>query len=157
MSDMSLINKKEFNKADFNLEYFLGGTSMLNFVITSDFDLIKLSNDGITKGSLEALVSHLGVSRKAFAEDILNISVKTIERKKADHKFDKRTSSHIIEIAKVLEHAFRVFETEEKVQLWLSTPNSSLNNLKPIDIFNTPTGLHMVNSILGRIEEGVFS
>jgi len=63
----------------------------------------------------------------------------------------------VIEIAKVVEHAFSVFENDEKVKSWLSAPNKALNNIKPIDLFYMPTGLNMVNDVLGRIEEGVYS
>jgi putative toxin-antitoxin system antitoxin component (TIGR02293 family) len=63
----------------------------------------------------------------------------------------------VIEIAKVVEHAFVVFESEEKVKNWLNMPNKALNNIKPIDLFYMPTGLNMVSDILGRIEEGVYS
>ena len=70
---------------------------------------------------------------------------------------DKFTSSPSIEIVTVVERAFAVFESEEKVKLWLSTANSALNNMKPIDLFYLPTGLNMVNDILGRIEEGIYS
>ena len=97
------------------------------------------------------------VTKKNFAEDILNLSVKTLERKKSDDLLDRQTSSHVIEVAKVVEHAFDVFEDEEKVQKWLSTPNRALNQMKPLDLFYMPTGLGMVNNVLGRIEEGVYS
>ncbi|RYY28951.1 MAG: DUF2384 domain-containing protein, partial [Sphingobacteriaceae bacterium] len=33
----------------------------------------------------------------------------------------------------------------------------ALNNLKPINFFTMPTGLLMVDQVLGRIEEGIFS
>lgn len=130
---------------------------MLAMDIRSGFDLINLSNLGLKKASLDALIGHLGMSKKAFTENILNISVKTMERKKSDDLLDKRTSSYIIEITKVVEHAFAVFGDEEKVQRWLNTSNKALNQMKPIDLFEIPTGLDMVNRILGRIEEGVYS
>ncbi|HEY4326558.1 MAG TPA: antitoxin Xre/MbcA/ParS toxin-binding domain-containing protein [Mucilaginibacter sp.] len=137
--------------------HLLGGKSIVDKPIRSEFDIISLSNEGITKASLDALIGHLGISKKAFSENILDTSVKTLERKKSTDKLDKRTSSHIIEIAKVLEHVFSVFETEERVKNWVNTPNRALNNMKPIDLFYLPTGLNMVNDILGRIEEGVYS
>jgi putative toxin-antitoxin system antitoxin component (TIGR02293 family) len=135
----------------------LGGASLVKQPITSNFDLIALSDQGITKASLESLIGHVGISKKSFLESILDISVKTLERKKSTEKLDRRTSSHVIEIAKVVEHAFTVFEEEEKVKRWLSKPNAALNNMKPLDLFSTSTGLGMVNDTLGRIEEGVYS
>jgi putative toxin-antitoxin system antitoxin component (TIGR02293 family) len=135
----------------------IGGKAIVTQSVQSEFDIISLSNEGITKASLDALISHLGISKKSFSENILDASVKTIERKKNTDKLDKHTSSLVIEIAKVLEHAFKVFENEEKVKSWINTPNKALNHLKPIDLFYLPTGLNMVNDILGRIEEGVYS
>src|ERR1700759_4087090 len=139
-----------------NFTQWLGGKNVIKQPIRSDFDIISLSNEGITKASLDALTAHLGISKKAFSENILDTSVKTLERKKSTDKLDKRTSSHVIEIAKVVEHAFEVFEDEDKVKSWLNAPNRALNGIKPIDLFYLPTGLGMVNDILGRIEHGIF-
>ena len=135
----------------------LGGKAIIGNHIRSEFDLLFIINEGITKASMDALIGHLGISKKAFSENILNTSVKTFERKKSTDKLDRQTSSHLIEIAKVVEHAFAVFENEQKVNTWLNYPNRALNNTKPIDLFYVPTGLKMVNDILGRIEEGVYS
>jgi putative toxin-antitoxin system antitoxin component (TIGR02293 family) len=154
---MKLAEKKIKQNRELNFVHLLGGKSIVTKPIRSEFDIISLSNEGITKASLDVLISHLGISKKAFSENILDTSVKTLERKKSTDKLDKRTSSHIIEIAKVLEHVFAVFESEEKVKSWLNTPNRALNSIKPIDLFYLPTGLNMVNDILGRIEEGVYS
>jgi putative toxin-antitoxin system antitoxin component (TIGR02293 family) len=154
---MKIAEKKTSRSQELSFVHLLGGKSIVTKPIRSEFDIIDLSNDGLTKASLDALIGHLGISKKAFSENILDASVKTLERKKSTDKLDKHTSSLVIEIAKVVEHAFAVFENEEKVKSWLSTPNKALNNIKPIDLFYMPTGLNMVNDILGRIEEGVYS
>jgi putative toxin-antitoxin system antitoxin component (TIGR02293 family) len=151
---MAVVKKK---KSMNNLVYLLGGTDLIREKIRSAFDLITLSNKGIRKASLDALVGHMGMTKKSFAEDILNLSVKTLERKNDDDLLDRQTSSHIIEVAKVVEHAFEVFEDEERVQKWLNTPNRALNQFKPLELFYIPTGLAMVDNVLGRIEEGVYS
>ena len=135
----------------------LGGKDIVTKPSRTEFDIISLSNDGITKASLDALIGHLGISKRAFSENILDASVKTLERKKSTDKLDKHTSSLVIEIARVVEHAFAVFEDGEKVKQWLNAPNRALNNIKPNDLFYTPTGLNMVSDILGRIEDGVCS
>jgi putative toxin-antitoxin system antitoxin component (TIGR02293 family) len=154
---VKLAEKKIKQNPELNFVHLLGGKNILTTPIRSEFDIIALSNDGITKASLDALIGHLGISKKVFSENILVASVKTLERKKSTDKLDKRTSSHVIEIAKVVEHALAVFENEEKVKSWLNTANRALNNIKPIDLFYIPTGLGLVNDILGRIEEGVYS
>jgi putative toxin-antitoxin system antitoxin component (TIGR02293 family) len=155
-ADLDLL-KKNPRLAAFDFVNLLGGKNIVTKPILSEFDIISLSNEGITKASLDVLISYLGISKKAFSENILDASVKTLERKKSTDKLDKHTSSLVIEIAKVVEHAFAVFEDEEKVKKWLNTSNRALNNIKPIDLLNMPTGLNMVNDVLGRIEEGVYS
>lgn len=154
---MNIADKKTAPGKKISFINLLGGKDVITQPIQSDFDFITLSNEGITKASLDALVSHLGISKKAFSENILDASVKTLERKKSNDRLSKHTSSHVIEIAKVTEHAFAVFEDEDKVKRWFNTPNRALNNTKPIDLLYMPTGLNMVNDILGRIEEGVYS
>lgn len=139
------------------LMVLLGGKYSARKPVLSGFDLIALSDEGITRKAIESLAQRIGVSQKTFAESILNISVKTIERKKPTDRLDKKISSHVIEIAKVIQHAGEVFEDKEKLTRWLAKPNRALNGKKPVDLLDTLTGLQMVNDILGRIEEGVYS
>jgi putative toxin-antitoxin system antitoxin component (TIGR02293 family) len=123
----------------------------------SSFDYIKLGQNGITKLSIDQLAQHIGMSRKNIAEQIFDISVKTLERKTPDEKLDKKISSHAVELAKLLQHANEIFDDEEKVRQWVNTKNAALNNNAPVSFFDTFTGLGMVNDILIRIEEGVYS
>ncbi len=136
---------------------WLGGSVLIDQDIRTDFDIIKAGTAGITKASIDELTSYIGVSKKSMAEDILNVSIKTLERKDPKDKLDKRTSSHALEIARVMQHAFEVFEDEEKARKWLNRENRALNGSKPVQLLNTLTGINMVNDILTRIEEGVYS
>lgn len=70
---------------------------------------------------------------------------------------DEKTSSGVLEIARIMQHAFEVFEEEDKARKWLNRENRALNGAKPVQLFNTLTGINMVNDILGRIDEGVYS
>ncbi|GAA4802014.1 hypothetical protein GCM10023231_33640 [Olivibacter ginsenosidimutans] len=144
-------------KTAWNVTSLLGGQEVLSTSIKTEFDLIALGNQGLTKASLDALVTFLGIPKKAFVEGMLDMSVKTIERKKEGDLLDRHTSSHLIEIAKVVAHAVEVFEDEDKVRDWLAKTNRSLNGMRPLELFAMPTGLALVNTVLGRIEEGVYS
>ena len=125
--------------------------------IRTRFDLLDFVKAGIPKSSIVTLADRAGLSKKFLAEDVFQISVKTLERKSAKAKMDFRISSHAIEIARVLEHALEVFGNIERVQKWINRENHALNNKKPVTLFNTLTGLNMVNDVLGRIEEGVYT
>lgn len=149
--------KKGSDSFENSILQWLGGSNSIRSLLRSDFDLIQAGAEGIPKSSIDALAAHLGISRKTMAEDILDLSVKTMERKAPSDKLDKRTSSHAIEIAKVIQHAYAVFEDSDKVRRWINKENTALNSMKPLQLFDTMTGLVMVNDILGRIEEGVYS
>jgi putative toxin-antitoxin system antitoxin component (TIGR02293 family) len=138
-----------------SISYWLG--SSFTSKMGSDFDVIEIGREGITKASIDYLTTHMGITRKTMAEDVLGMSVKTLERKTPKEKLDKQASSHAIEIAKVMQHAYDVFGDEEKVKRWMNKENRALNHLKPVMILGTLTGINMVNDILGRIQEGVYS
>ena len=154
-----VINGRDVAGAKINnsITHWLGMPLTTAKTMQSDFDIIKLSAVGITKSSINNLASYIGISRKNMAEDIFDVSVKTLERKDNKTRLDKKTTSHALEIAKVVQHAYEVFRDEEKVKLWINRENKALNNMKPVQVFDTLSGLNMVNDILGRIEEGVYS
>jgi putative toxin-antitoxin system antitoxin component (TIGR02293 family) len=149
--------KSPSKKESHTITRWLGGAQLVSSSIKSDFDIINAGSEGISKSSVDALANYLGISRKSMAEDIFDLSVKTLERKAPADKMDKRTSSHALEIAKVMQHAFEVFEDEEKLKHWVNKENKALNGTKPVLLFSTLTGLNMVNDVLGRIEEGIYS
>ena len=136
---------------------WLGVPKSVSSKIGSVYDVIIFSHKGITKKSVDVLAGYLGISKKNMAEKIFDVSIKTLERKEDAARLDRKTSSHALEIAKVVQHAYEIFQNEEKVRQWLNRENKALNNMKPVDLFDTLTGLNTVNDILGRIEEGVYS
>lgn len=125
--------------------------------ILSEFDYIMLGEKGVTRRSIESLARFLGISRKSMAEEVLDVSVKTLERKSPSERLNKKISSHAIEIARVMEHAYSIFGSEEKVRRWFNTPNRALNNRQPYQLMDTFTGISMVTDVLVRIEEGVYT
>ncbi len=139
------------------LTYWLGIAHGNVKPVATEFDIIKLGTSGITKNAINTLASFIGISRKYISENIFDVSVKTMERKDNKEKLDKKTSSHAVEIARILQHGYEVFRDEEKLKRWLNKENRALNNLKPVEMFDTLSGLIFVNDILGRIEEGVYS
>lgn len=136
---------------------WLGLSPAIVKTLRSDFDYIRLGRDGIRRSEIDHLGSMMGVSRKVLAEDIFDVSVKTIERKNSTARIDPRISSQAIEIAKVLQHGYEVFGDKDKLIAWIHRENRALNGQPPIQLFSTLTGLSLVNDILGRIQEGVYT
>lgn len=56
-----------------------------------------------------------------------------------------------------IKHAEEIFGAREKAFLWLGRPNAVLGNAKPVDLLDTPEGVQRVETVLGRIEHGIYS
>lgn len=154
-SDPSGVGKNGFTNYDAG--HWLGITGAASKKVSTYLDYIKLSNSGITKASINTLADYIGVSRKYISENIFDVSVKTMERKDDKEKLNRKISSHALEIAKLMQHGYIVFRDEEKLKRWLNRENRALNNMKPVELLDTLSGLVLVDDVLGRIEEGVYS
>jgi putative toxin-antitoxin system antitoxin component (TIGR02293 family) len=144
-------------QSNFDAGHWLGITGAASKKINTYFDFIKLSNTGITKASINKLADYIGISRKYISENIFDVSVKTMERKEDSEKLSRKISSHALEIAKLMQHGYTVFRDEVKLKRWLNRENQALNNMKPVELLDTLSGLMLVDDVLGRIEEGVYA
>ena len=143
--------------SNYDAGHWLGISNARSGKKASPFDYIRLSNAGITRASINTLADYIGVSRKYISENIFDVSVKTMERKDDNERLNRKISSHALEIAKLVQHAYTVFRDEENVKRWLNRGNRALNNWKPVELLDTLTGLLLVDDVLGRIEEGVYA
>ena len=134
----------------------LGGKDFISTVPKSALDYVRIANKGIKKQSVTRLAELMDIPMKDIAA-LLNISYKTLGRKKETDTLDSISSSISIEIAETISKGLSVFEDSDKLSRWLQKENRALQGEKPIDLLNTPTGIKMVNKVLGRIEEGIYT
>ena len=134
----------------------LGGKDFIPTVPKSALDYVRIANKGIKKQSVTRLAELMDIPMKDIAV-LLNISYKTLGRKKETDTLDSISSSISIEIAETISKGLSVFEDSDKLSRWLQKENRALQGEKPIDLLNTPTGIKMVNKVLGRIEEGIYT
>ncbi len=134
----------------------LGGKSFMSSKPVSHLDFILASEKGIPKLSVENLAGVLDIPMADMA-GLLNVSYKTLGRKKRTEILDELSSSMSIEIANTVAKGISVFEDRDKFNRWLQKENRALKGKKPFELLNTPTGIKLVNQILVRLEEGVYS
>jgi len=141
---------------DQNTWNILGGKlSMVNEPVSS-MDYVTASNKGISKQSVMKLAELMDIPLKDISA-MPNMSYKTFSRKRPADLMDTISSSLTIEIAQTLAKGLAVFENESVLRRWLQKDNRSLQGKKPIELFNTPTGIKLVNRVLYRIEEGIYA
>jgi putative toxin-antitoxin system antitoxin component (TIGR02293 family) len=140
---------------DQNAWYILGGKLSMVSEPISSMDYVTACNKGISKQSVMKLAELMDIPLKDIST-MLNMSYKTFSRKRPADLMDTISSSLTIEIAQTLAKGLAVFENESVLRRWLQKDNKSLQGKKPIELFNTPTGIKLVNQVLYRIEEGIY-
>jgi len=134
----------------------LGATEFMLHKPNTSYDFYEAIMHGFPKLSIDFLAKALQIPMTKMAI-LLNLSYKTLTRKKKMDKMDIPVSSHAFEIAETLSKGLALFENKEKLNNWLNKENRALNGARPFNLLNNPTGIKMVNQILGRIEEGIYS
>lgn len=134
----------------------LGGKSFMAKLPETSIDFWVAGNTGIKKDAIIHLASVLDLPMKDMAA-LLSLSYKTVSRMRKTDRFGSLESSLAIEIARVMAKGLMVFEDINTLRRWITKANRALAGKRPIDLFHTPTGINNVQSILVRIEEGVYS
>jgi len=134
----------------------LGGSQFLPSKPVSEIDFVNAGMHGIPKLAVVNLAKILGAPMKDMAA-LLHVSYRTLGGKKDMDILDPISSSLSIEIASTIARGLRLFEDGDKLNRWLHKQNRVLQGQKHFDLLNTPTGIKLVNQILGRIEEGVYT
>ena len=66
-------------------------------------------------------------------------------------------SDRLLRLKRIAAEAARVLGSQESAARWLHAPNRAIRNQTPLSLLETDIGAQQVESLLGRIEHGVFS
>lgn len=124
--------------------------------LSSDMDVIEMSQHGITKASLMAFIRFLKISPEQFSK-LLPITLRTIQRYPSEKRFNPTISEHIILLVILVRKGIEVFESLENFMRWFNTPSQALGQRQPCDLVSFKVGTQMVMDELGRIEYGVYA
>lgn len=131
--------------------------------VTTDPVLPELHDDpvaavksGLPVERFDSLRELLRVSTGTLLR-VMNISASTLGRRRKEGYFKKNESERLMRAARLFEHAANVFRNEEKARRWLNTSHRKFGGDTPIEHAETEPGAHHVDTILGRIEYGIFS
>lgn len=118
--------------------------------------LIDRSRQGLMGTEAGRIAGLLGVTDKEMAR-LLNQSVATFHRQAKAGRLDAATSEKLLLLARLAGYGASVFQDQAKFNRWLARPLRLLGDRSPLDLLDSPTGVQLIEDILGRIEYGVFS
>jgi putative toxin-antitoxin system antitoxin component (TIGR02293 family) len=135
----------------------LGGRQALKRKVDSTSDLTRLTREGLPVSTLTLLAGELAIERKALAH-VVGISERTLSRRIAnDERLSPEESDRTVRLARVVAKAKDTFGSAQKASSWLMRPNRALEGEVPFDLLDTDTGARQVETILGRIDYGLYS
>jgi putative toxin-antitoxin system antitoxin component (TIGR02293 family) len=125
---------------------FHGGTPALVAAVTR----------GLPFSELEALRERLDLPLEALA-GYLGLARATLHRRKAAGQLTADESDKVLRFARLLGQASKIFGDTVGARNWLKTPQYGLGGVVPLEFAGTEVGAREVESLLGRIDYGVYS
>jgi putative toxin-antitoxin system antitoxin component (TIGR02293 family) len=112
---------------------------------------------GLPVSAAEALGVHLDIPIRILSK-VTNIPERTLLRRKREKEALKPDESErVMRIGLLLERAAEVLGGLDNARAWLKSPNRALGGSTPLDYADTEPGAREVESLLGRLEHGVFT
>lgn len=135
----------------------LGGRKILKRKVDSDADLTLLTREGLPVGTLTLLAEELSIERKTLAR-VVGISDRTLSRRLAkNERLSAEESDRTVRLARIVALTTDTLGDSQKASSWLQTPNRVLDGQRPLDLLDTDTGVRSVETVLARIEYGLYS
>ena len=89
--------------------------------------------------------------------DLLSIPDRTLSRRKSEGRLHPDESDRLLRLARVVDLALSLFEGDKKAaQGWLMLSNDALGGKTPIELSKTEVGAREVETLIHRLEHGVF-
>lgn len=119
--------------------------------------LMRSLERGLAYETIEHLQRNTGIAIDTLL-DWLQISTRTLARRKQQGRFEPDESDRLLRAARVFGRALELFEGDRDAAAeWLFSPLPALGGETPIDISRTELGSREVENLAGRIEHGVYS
>lgn len=109
---------------------------------------------GVPRNAFERIRNDLGINSDELAQ-VLAISNRTLARR--TDRFSPEESERLLRVASVLQKAKDVLENLPSARRWMTQPKRALGGLTPLRSCDTEVGAREVESLLVRIEHGVYT
>jgi putative toxin-antitoxin system antitoxin component (TIGR02293 family) len=122
--------------------------------VEAELELLDRVDDGLPIAALYRIIDD-GMLNESELEHF--ISKRTLSRRKGEKKLNSEESDLMARVARLSGFAVEVFGSKEKAYKWMRTPNKALRNNLPLNLLKTDLGARLVETILGRIDHGIYS
>jgi putative toxin-antitoxin system antitoxin component (TIGR02293 family) len=134
-----------------------GYVHLLGMHDTTPARLHGLVQDGLPYSALEQLLVRLG-NTGIDLSDVLQIPPRTFHRRKAEGRLPPDESDRLLRFARIFGKVLDLFDQDqESAVAWFAGPVVGLGGLHPLDLVKSEPGCQEIETLVGRLEHGVFS
>ena len=113
--------------------------------------------EGLSFAALERLRRAMDLPAHTFAA-VLHIPLRTLQRRKDEERLRPDESDRLVRLARLFGEALQLFEGDAaSARAWLESPLAALGGTTPLDLAQTEPGAGEVETLIGRLEHGVFA
>jgi putative toxin-antitoxin system antitoxin component (TIGR02293 family) len=130
---------------------------ILGFQVRTSEQLRTKIEAGFAYSSLLHFQKHAAISLNDLAS-LVSITSRTLSRRKSQGRLQPDESDRLVRIARLFALANGLFEGDsDAARVWLQTPKRALGGHTPLEYARTELGAREVESLIGRLEHGVYS
>lgn len=119
--------------------------------------LVQRVEEGLTYSQLKQFQTNVALPMEQIA-DLVQIKLRTISRRKDQERLRPEESDRLVRAARVFGATLELFEGDaEAARRWFGSPQPALGGAVPQQMAQTDVGAREVESLIGRLEHGVFS
>jgi putative toxin-antitoxin system antitoxin component (TIGR02293 family) len=134
----------------------LGGRKVLKERLADYTAVIHRARAGLPYAALEAVAARYGIPMATLAR-VIDLPPRTLARRKKERRLSATESDRLVRVARAAASAEDVLENRDNAGRWLQKPNRALGGIAPLDLLNSDLGAEQVETILVRIDYGVYS
>ena len=134
----------------------LGGKGVLKERLADYTAVIQRAQAGLPYAALEAVAKRYAIALATLAR-VIDLPARTLARRKKERRLSASESDRLVRVTRLAAEAEGVLGDHQKAGRWLQKPNRALGGAIPIDLLSSDLGAGQVETILGRIEYGVYS
>jgi putative toxin-antitoxin system antitoxin component (TIGR02293 family) len=121
------------------------------------FGLVRKLETGLPFSAFERLRRTLGVTAGEFAS-VIGIPERTLARRRNLGRLTPGESDRLVRVSRVFARTIDLYDGDAtRARGWLTSALIALEGRRPFDLLATEVGARDVETILGRLEHGVFS
>jgi putative toxin-antitoxin system antitoxin component (TIGR02293 family) len=137
------------------LKETLGGPRVLRGA--EDLDaLADRVREGLPYAALDAVGKRFAIPLRELTT-VLDLPERTLARRKREGRLRPDESDRLVRVGRVAALAEEILGETAKAARWLRRPNRALGGKTPLETLDTDLGASQVETVLHRVEHGVFS